>query len=111
MLQKCLFCELSKGHISSNKVFDSKSIYAFLDINPKAPIHIVVIPKQHIESLSAISEEHVEILGMIQITISQIAQKINELQDGFRVINNCGKAGGQTIYHLHYHLLGGKQFR
>ncbi|MDR0915297.1 MAG: HIT domain-containing protein [Endomicrobium sp.] len=108
-IEKCLFCEISKGNISSNKVFDNNNIYAFLDINPQAPIHIIIVPKQHIDSLSIVSEEHIEILGMIQIYISKIAKQFDELKNGFRVVNNCGIYGGQTIYHLHYHLLGGKQ--
>jgi histidine triad (HIT) family protein len=109
MLEKCLFCELSKGNIPSKKIFDDDRVYAFLDINPQAPIHIIIVPKQHIANLSVISEEHIELLGIIQITISKIAKQFSKLNNGFRVINNCGIYGGQTIYHLHYHLLGGRQ--
>ena len=103
-MEDCLFCKIIKGEIPSNKVYEDDEILAFYDINPAAKIHILVIPKKHIESLAHMEKEDEEIVGKIYGVINKIAQ-----EDGFRVIVNCGKDAGQEVMHLHFHLLAGKK--
>ncbi|MDR0890753.1 MAG: HIT domain-containing protein [Endomicrobium sp.] len=110
MFNKCIFCELSKRNVTSNTVYNSNSIYAFKDINPQAPIHIIVIPKLHISSLSLVTKKHLKLLGRLQMIIARIAKQFDELNNGFRIVNNCGINAGQSVDHLHYHLLGGRSF-
>jgi len=110
MADNCLFCKISKGEIPSSKVYEDDKVFAFKDINPQAPQHIVIIPKKHISGLDNVSEEDKEILGHIQFAASKIAKSLPEFKNGFRVINNCGPDGGQTVFHIHYHLLGGRTF-
>jgi histidine triad (HIT) family protein len=110
MTKDCLFCKIVASQIPSKKVYEDDFLLAFTDINPQAPIHIVIIPKKHIESLSDASKEDENLLGRIQIAASEIAKQFPEMKDGFRLVNNCGINGGQTVYHIHYHLLGGRAF-
>ena len=110
MADNCLFCKIVKGEIPSSKVYEDDKVFAFKDINPQAPIHIVIIPKKHISALSVASEEDKEVLGHIQLVASKLAGQFAECKNGFRVVNNCGADGGQTVFHIHYHLLGGKVF-
>ncbi|MDR0956530.1 MAG: histidine triad nucleotide-binding protein [Endomicrobium sp.] len=111
MLKNCIFCKIVKNELLSQKVYEDESVFAFKDINPQAPVHVIIIPKKHITSLSVISVENEKVLGHIQVTVSRIAKQFSELKNGFRLINNCGVEGGQTVLHLHYHLLGGRSFR
>ena len=106
-MDDCIFCKIIKGEIPSDKVYEDDDILAFKDINPVTPIHILVIPKKHIESLIKLEEEDYEIVGKIQKVINKIAKDLNIEEDGFRVIVNCGKDAGQEVMHLHYHLLAG----
>ncbi|MDR1400860.1 MAG: histidine triad nucleotide-binding protein [Endomicrobium sp.] len=110
MSGNCLFCRIIGGKIVSCKIYDDNKVFAFRDVNPQAPIHIVVVPKKHISGLDVALEEDEGILGHIQIVISKISKQFSEMKNGFRVINNCGVDGGQTIFHVHYHLLGGRVF-
>lgn len=110
MSEDCLFCKIVKGEAKTEKVYEDDTVLAFKDINPQAPVHIVVIPKKHIKSLSEMTEEDKGLLGHIQYVISKIASDMEELRGGYRVVNNCGIEGGQTIFHIHYHLLGGRAF-
>ena len=103
----CLFCKIIKGEIPSNKVYEDDEILAFKDINPAAPIHILVIPKKHITSLAHLEKEDEAIVGRIYGVI--IAEEQGVKEKGYRVIVNCGKDGGQEVMHLHFHLLAGKQ--
>lgn len=107
-MEDCLFCKIIKGEIPCNKVYEDEEILAFHDINPAAPIHILVIPKKHITSLAYLKEEDEKIVGRIYTVINEIAQKNGFKEDGYRVIVNCGKNGGQEVMHLHFHLLAGK---
>ena len=107
-MEDCLFCKIIKGEIPCNKVYEDEEIFAFHDINPAAPIHILVIPKKHITSLAYLKEEDEKIVGRIYTVINEIAQKNGFKEDGYRVIVNCGKNGGQEVMHLHFHLLAGK---
>ncbi len=104
----CLFCKIVAGEIPSEKVYESETILAFKDINPQAPVHILIIPKMHIESLSAVTEDTVGVTAEIMLVARQLAQEFH-LDNGYRVITNIGDDGGQTVHHLHFHLLGGKK--
>ena len=108
-MEDCLFCKIIKGEIPSNKVYEDDEILAFYDINPAAKIHILVIPKKHIESLAHMEKEDEEIVGKIYGVINKIAQEKGFKQSGYRVIVNCGKDAGQEVMHLHFHLLAGKK--
>lgn len=109
MDENCLFCKIIKGEIPSNKVYEDEEILAFNDINPVAPIHILVIPKKHIESLAKMEDGDEKIISKIYKVINQIAEKQGFKENGYRVIVNCGKDGGQEVGHLHFHLLAGKK--
>ncbi len=110
MEENCIFCKIISGDIPSQKVFEDEKVLAFNDINPQSPVHIVIIPKKHISSLKDISDSDEEVLGHIQGVAAKLASQYPELKNGFRVINNCGPDGGQTVFHIHYHLLGGRIF-
>lgn len=105
----CLFCKIIQGEIPCDKVYEDEEILAFYDIHPAAPIHILVIPKKHMDSLAQMEQEDEKLIGRIYTVINQIAEEKGFKQDGYRVIVNCGKNGGQEVMHLHFHLLAGKQ--
>ena len=109
-MEDCLFCKIIKGEIPSNKVYEDEEILAFKDINPVAPIHILVIPKKHIGSLAHMEKEDEKIVGKIYGVINKIAEEQGFKENGYRVIVNCGKDAGQEVMHLHFHLLAGKKF-
>ena len=109
-MDDCLFCKIIKGDIPSEKVYEDEEILAFKDINPAAPIHILVIPKKHIDSLAQIEKEDEKILGKIHGVINQIAKEQGFIKDGYRLIVNCGKDAGQEVMHLHFHVLAGQKF-
>ena len=103
-MQDCLFCKIVAGEIPSTKIYEDESVYAFADIDPQAPFHAIIIPKEHIASAAEINEKNSHLIAKVFEAVSKIAQQEN-LQDGFRVVNNCGKDGGQTVGHIHFHLL------
>ena len=103
----CLFCKIVAGDIPATKVYEDDSILAFRDINPQAPTHILVIPKTHIPSVAGITAENSGVVAHIFEVIPQIAEK-EGLISGYRVVSNCGVDAGQTVPHLHFHILGGK---
>ena len=103
----CLFCKIAAGEIPSTKVYENDDVYAFLDIDPQAPFHAIVIPKEHITSAADINEENSAVIAHIFEVIPQIA-KAENLTGGYRVVSNCGADAGQTVQHLHFHILGGK---
>lgn len=109
-MQDCLFCKIIKGEIPSTKVYEDDEILAFKDINPAAPIHILVIPKKHITSLATMNKEDEVIVGKIYGVINKIAEDQGVKESGYRVIVNCGKDAGQEVMHLHFHLLAGEKF-
>ena len=104
----CIFCKIIKGDIPSSKVYEVELVYAFRDINPQAPTHILVIPKEHLPSVDAITAENSRLVAHIFEVIPQIA-KAENLANGYRVVSNCGPDAGQTVSHLHFHILGGKE--
>ena len=109
-MEDCLFCKIIKGEIPSTKVYEDDEILAFNDINPAAPIHILVIPKKHITSLSHMEKEDETIVGKIYGVINKIADEKGFKESGYRVIVNCGKDAGQEVMHLHFHVLAGAKF-
>ena len=107
-MSNCLFCRIIAGEIPSTKVYEDDTVLAFRDIAPQAPTHILVIPKSHISSVSAITAENSAVVAHIFEVIPQIAAA-EGLTEGFRVVSNCGDHAGQTVHHLHFHILGGQQ--
>jgi histidine triad (HIT) family protein len=104
----CLFCAIIKGEIPSKKAYEDDNCYAFLDIAPQAPVHCLVVPKEHIQSADCINEENAQIVGAIFSVIPKIAASLG-LVNGYRVITNIGEDGAQSVKHLHFHILGGKK--
>lgn len=103
----CLFCEIINGNIPSTKVYEDEMIYAFKDINPVAPVHFLVVPKEHIENVNEISAENSKFVAQIFEKIPEIAK--SQGIDSYRIINNCGADAGQTVMHLHFHVVGGTE--
>ena len=104
----CIFCAIIKGDIPSKKVYEDETCYAFADINPQAPVHVLVVPKLHVASVDEISAENSDIVAHIFTKIPEIA-KSQGLSNGYRVITNVGDDGCQSVKHLHFHILGGKK--
>ena len=107
-MENCLFCKIIAGDIPSTKVYEDETVLAFRDIAPQAPTHILVIPKAHIGSVAEVTGENSAVVAHIFEVIAQIA-KNESLSEGYRVVSNCGPHAGQTVHHLHFHILGGKQ--
>lgn len=103
-MSDCLFCKIVAGAIPSTKVYEDDFVYAFLDIEPQAPFHAIIIPKEHISSANEITVQNSHLIGKIFEAVAKIAVQEN-LENGYRVVNNCGEDGGQTVHHIHFHLL------
>lgn len=108
-MDDCLFCKIIAGDIPSNKVYENEYVFAFRDIAPQAPVHILVVPKKHICCANDIDAANSVQVAKCFEAIAEIA-KAEGLENGYRVINNCGEDGGQTVKHLHFHILGGRRF-
>jgi histidine triad (HIT) family protein len=104
----CVLCKIVRKEIPAKVVYEDKKVMAFHDINPQAPVHVLVIPKEHIPTLNNLEEKHKELIGHIFLVIKEIAKELGIAESGYRVLVNCNRDGGQEIYHLHFHLLGGK---
>ena len=104
----CLFCAIIKGEIPSKKVYEDETCYSFLDINPQAPIHALVVPKKHISSANEIDQSNSDVIAHIFSVIPKIAAKLG-LENGYRIITNVGEDGCQSVKHVHFHILGGKK--
>ena len=107
-MEDCLFCKIINGEIPSKKLYEDEKILAFYDISPIAPVHFLVIPKQHIASVDAIDADNSAIVAYIFQKLGELA-KLAGIENGYRVISNCGADAGQTVQHLHFHVLGGKE--
>jgi histidine triad (HIT) family protein len=105
----CIFCQIASGKIPSDTVYQDQEIVAFRDINPKAPVHILIIPKKHIASLDQLSQSDTALVGRMVALASRLAKDEGVAEKGYRLAINCGKEGGQLVPHLHMHLLGGRQ--
>ncbi len=109
MMDDCLFCKIIKGEIPSKKVYEDDYVYAFWDISPTAPVHILVIPKEHISTLNDVDEKNSKVIGKIYEAIPKIAKEQGIDENGYRVISNCNKDAGQTVFHIHFHIIGGRE--
>lgn len=110
-MSDCLFCKIANGEIPSNKVYEDDKILCFHDINPEAPVHVLIIPKTHITCVNDINSENSEVIARIFTTIKEIAKKLGIEKSGYRVVTNTLRDGGQTVDHLHFHLLGGRNLK
>lgn len=110
MSENCLFCKIIAGDISSSKVYEDDICIAFNDISPQAPTHILLIPREHFDSLDKAAKNHKETLGHLLFTAAEIAREKGFAENGYRVVINTNGDGGQTVFHLHVHLLGGRPF-
>jgi histidine triad (HIT) family protein len=109
-MNDCLFCRIISGEIPSKKVYEDEHTYAFEDINPQAPTHILVVPKKHIRGLKEASAGDSELIGRCQLAAANIARQRN-IEDGYRTVLNVGPRAGQSVFHLHVHLIGGRSLQ
>ena len=108
-MSDCIFCKIASGEIPSECIYDDGTVFAFRDINPQAPVHFLVIPKEHVASLGEITEQNSGLVAKCFEVIAKLAEQ-EHLSAGYRVISNCGPDAGQTVFHLHFHILAGKPF-
>ncbi len=108
-MEECIFCKIARKDIPSDCVYEDNQVFAFRDINPQAPVHILVIPKQHIGSLLEVTAETSSLVANVAMVVKELAKQLNVDESGFRLVVNTGKDGGQTVDHLHFHLLGGRE--
>ncbi|MGN0623882.1 MAG: histidine triad nucleotide-binding protein [Oscillospiraceae bacterium] len=106
-MEDCLFCKIVKGEIPSTKIYEDETVYVFKDIAPTAPVHYLLIPKEHISKLDDITPENSGVIAHIYEVIAKLSKDL-DLKDGFRVVSNCGEQAGQTVFHIHFHLLAGR---
>ena len=107
-MSDCLFCKMVSGEIQPDTVYEDDEVLAFNDINPQAPTHILIIPKKHIATLNDAGAEDTTVLGKLNLVAAGLAKEAGFAEDGYRVVMNCNSAGGQAVYHIHLHLLGGR---
>ncbi|MCK2184829.1 histidine triad nucleotide-binding protein [Halomonas getboli] len=106
----CLFCKIINREIPADIVYEDDQMLAFNDIDPKAPTHQLIVPKRHIATLNDIEEDDLALIGRLQFTAAKLAREAGFAEDGYRVVMNCNEQGGQTVYHIHMHLMGGRRF-
>lgn len=109
-MENCIFCKIIEGEVPAQVVYENEHVIAFNDINPVAPVHILVVPRLHIPSLNDLEPEHLEVMGHLILAVKEIARQHEIADKGYRLISNCGPDAGQVVYHIHFHLLGGRQF-
>ena len=109
-MSECLFCKIASGEIPAKIAFEDERVMAFEDINPQAPVHLIVIPKKHIATVLDFADEDQELVGYMHMVANQVATKKSLAEDGFRLVTNCKRSAGQEVFHLHMHLLGGRTF-
>lgn len=107
-MAECLFCKISAGEVPAEKVHDDGELFAINDINPVAPVHLLIIPHHHIETISDLEASHAAMIGNVYLTARKIAEADGFADDGYRVVANCNRDGGQTVYHIHFHLLAAR---
>ena len=105
----CLFCNIAKGNIPADVIYENDAVLAFRDINPQAPLHALVIPRTHIATINDIERDHAADIGELYLAAARIAREEGVADDGYRVVMNCNAGAGQTVFHLHLHVLGGRQ--
>lgn len=104
----CLFCKIANGQIPANVVYRDDHVVAFEDINPRAPLHLLIIPQKHIATLNDIHDEDCELMGHLMQAASKLAKQFKVADEGYRIVSNCNQGAGQTVFHIHLHLLGGR---
>lgn len=109
-MSDCIFCKIASKEIPSAIVYEDEQMLAFKDIEPQAPVHVLLIPKKHIDSANTVAEEDIDLIGKMILKIKDIAEDLG-LDNGYRIVNNCGEDGLQTVQHLHFHLLGGRKMQ
>ena len=107
----CIFFKIVAGEIPSKKIYEDDKVLAFYDISPEAPVHFLVVPKEHIVSANDITEENCSIVSHIFLVINKIVRDLNISENGYRIVNNCGTDGGQTVNHIHFHVLGARELK
>lgn len=107
-MEECIFCKIVNGEIPCTKVFEDEKVLCFKDINPEAPVHVIIIPKKHISSLNDLNEENIDDISHLMLVIKNIASELGISKTGYRLVTNCGDDGGQSVGHIHFHLLGGR---
>lgn len=107
----CIFCKIVNGEIPSKKIYEDDKVLAFHDISPEAPVHFLVIPKEHIQSVNDLTEKNSDIISHIFLVINKLVRELNVNETGYRIVNNCGKDGGQTVDHMHFHVLGQRDLK
>ena len=110
-IMSCIFCKIINGEIPSKKLYEDDKVLAFHDISPEAPIHFLVIPKEHIQSVNELNEKNADIISHIFLVINKLVRELNISETGYRIVNNCGKDGGQTVDHIHFHVLGQRDLK
>jgi len=110
-MEDCLFCKIVKKQIPSEIIFENDKVLAFKDIDPQAPVHILIIPKEHIATINDLDEKHKDLIGEIFLTAKQLAKEMKIDEIGYRTVFNCNKEAGQLVFHIHLHLLGGRQMK
>ncbi len=103
----CIFCQIIAGEIPSKKVYEDETVYAFCDIKPMAPVHVLIVPKQHIASINEVTADNSAVIAHVYEVAAQLAKELGVAESGYRIVSNCGTDAGQTVFHLHFHLLGG----
>jgi histidine triad (HIT) family protein len=110
MSSNCLFCRIAAGELAADVVYEDEHLIAFRDVQPAAPVHVLVVPRKHIRSLNGLEQEDGELAGRLLLAVGQVAAREGVAEQGYRTVVNTGEAGGQTVPHLHLHLLGGTRF-
>lgn len=109
-MSDCLFCKMVSGEIQPDTVYEDEDVLAFRDINPQAPTHVLIIPKKHIATINDLQPEDAALVGKLYLAAAKIAEQEGFADEGYRTVMNCNDAGGQTVFHIHLHLLGGRRF-
>lgn len=104
----CLFCKLAHGDIKTELLYEDEQVAAFRDNNPQAPVHLLIVPKEHISTLNELTASHASLLTQLVLTAQSLAKQLNIAESGYRLVFNCNEEGGQSVYHIHLHLLGGR---
>lgn len=108
-MEDCIFCKIVNGEMDTELLYEDDKVVAFKDINPKAPIHFLIIPRQHISTILDLTEDNNELIGHIYQVANRLAREYGIAEDGFRIVANCNEDGGQVVFHIHFHLLGGEK--
>ena len=110
-MESCIFCKIIRGDIPCEKIFENDLILCFRDISPEAPQHVIIIPKKHINNINELEVEDISIISEVYLAAKNITQILGIGESGYRIVTNCGEDGGQTVKHIHFHLLGGRQMK